>query len=120
MSNVHVRFKVGQGYISVGQTIQLSRNNSVKQTNRRIWLGWAEFGGLHRVFTSKILQCFKTTVLKQCILSVLTYGAEILKMGLVHKCKVAQSAMERAMPIVARADVSWGGDRIFLRAPLDW
>ncbi|XP_045445704.1 uncharacterized protein LOC123653764 [Melitaea cinxia] len=59
----------------------------------RIRLSWETFGRLLRVFTSK------TKVFEQCILPVLIYGAETwtLTRALVHKFKVAQSAMEQAI-----------------------
>ena len=55
------------------------------------------FGKLRRVFSSPIhvSQCLKTKVFNQCVLPVMTYGAETwtLTVGLVHKFKVAQRAM---------------------------
>ncbi|CAH2097257.1 unnamed protein product [Euphydryas editha] len=101
-----ILLEVVQDYIYLGHTIQLGRNNFEKEAERRIQLGWAAFGGLRRVFTSKIPQSLKTKVFEQCVLPVLTYGAETwtLTKGLVHRFKVAQRAMERAMLGVSLKD----------------
>ncbi|XP_047037261.1 uncharacterized protein LOC124642702, partial [Helicoverpa zea] len=91
--------EVVRKYVYLGQTLQLGRNNFEDEVNRRIQLGWAAFGKLRRVLTSSIPQCLKTKVFNQCVLPVMTYGAETwtLSVRLVHKFKVAQRAMERAM-----------------------
>lgn len=101
-----VLLEVVQDYIYLGQTIELGRHNFEREADRRIRLGWAAFGKLRRVFTSTIPQCLKTKVFEQCVLPVLTYGAETwtLTVGLVHKLKVAQRAMERAMLGVSLKD----------------
>ena len=36
-----------QGYIFVGQTIQLGKNNFYKEADRRIRLGWEAYGKLY-------------------------------------------------------------------------
>lgn len=79
--------------------MQLGRNNFQSEVNRRIQLGWAAFGKLRQVFSSPIPQSLKTKVFDQCVLPVMTYGAKTwtLTVGLVHKLKVTQRAMERAM-----------------------
>ncbi|KAG7298647.1 hypothetical protein JYU34_018301 [Plutella xylostella] len=53
-----------------------------------------------------IPQSQKTKVFNQCVLPVMTYGAETwtLTVGLVHRFKVAQRAMERAMLGVSLMD----------------
>jgi hypothetical protein len=86
-------------YVYLGQTLQLGSNNFEDEINRRIQLGWAAFGKLRRVFSSSIPQSLKTKVFNQCVLPVMTYGAETwtLTARLVHKFRVAQRAMERAM-----------------------
>jgi hypothetical protein len=73
------------------------------EVNRRIQLGWAAFGKLRRVFSSSIPQSPKTKVFNQCVLPVMTYGAETwtLTARLVHKFEVAQRAMERATLLVS-------------------
>ena len=86
-------------YTYLGQTIQLGRNNLDKEADRRIQLGWAAYGKLRQVFDSPLPQCLKSRAFDQCVLPVMTYGAETwtLTKGLVHKFQVAQRAMERAM-----------------------
>ncbi|CAB3258972.1 unnamed protein product [Arctia plantaginis] len=98
--------EVVQNYVYLGQTLQLGRNNFEDEVNRRIRLGWAAFGKLRRVFSSSIPQCLKTKVFNECVLPVMTYGAETwtLTVRLVHKFKVAQRAMERAMLGVSLRD----------------
>ncbi|CAG9565546.1 unnamed protein product [Danaus chrysippus] len=116
MSNVHVvptSIKIGgstlevvDSYVYLGQTVQLGKSNFEKEVNRRIQLGWAAFGKLRRIFSSRIPQCLKTKVFDQCVLPVLTYGTETwpLTMGLIRKLKVTQRAMERAMLGVSLRD----------------
>ncbi|CAH0731533.1 unnamed protein product, partial [Brenthis ino] len=116
MSNCHVSprpvivngavLEVVQEYIYLGQTIQLGRHNFEKEANRRIRLDWAAFGKLRHILESSIPQSLKTRAFNQCVLPVMTYGAETwtLTVGLVHKFKVAQRAMERAMLGVSLAD----------------
>jgi hypothetical protein len=88
-----------------GKTLQLGRNNFENEVNKRIQLGWA-FGKLRRVFSSSIPQSLFTKVYNQCVLPVMTYGAETwtLTAWLVHKFKVAQRGMERAMLGVSLRD----------------
>jgi hypothetical protein len=76
------------------------------KVNRRIQLGWAAFGNLRRVFSSSIPQSLKIKVFNQCVLPVMTYRAETwtLTAQLVHKFRVAQRAMERAMLAVSLRD----------------
>ncbi|KAI8438500.1 hypothetical protein MSG28_010984 [Choristoneura fumiferana] len=109
MSNVHVvptpvivgdsALEVVDDYVYLGQTVQLGRSNFEKEITRRIRLGWAAFGKLRSVFSSKLPQCLKSKVFDQCVLPVMTYGSETwaLTMGLMRKLKVTQRAMERAM-----------------------
>ncbi|KAI8420615.1 hypothetical protein MSG28_007859 [Choristoneura fumiferana] len=83
-------------YVYLGQVVQLGR----------IQLGWAAFGKLRDVFSSNIPQCLKTRVFDQCVLPVMTYGAETwsLTVGLLERLKVTQRAMERAMLGVSLRD----------------
>ncbi|XP_046976516.1 uncharacterized protein LOC124542632 [Vanessa cardui] len=92
--------------LEVVQKYTLGRNNLEDEVNKRIQLGWAAFGKLRRIFTSSIPQCLKTKVFNQCVLPVMTYGAETwtLTARLVHQFKVAQRAMERAMLGVSLRD----------------
>jgi hypothetical protein len=97
--------EVFQKYVYLRQTLQLGRNNFEDEINRRIQLGWA--GKLRRAFSSSTMkrlcgshspQSLKKKVYNQCVLPVMTYGAETwtLTARLVHMFKVAQRAMERA------------------------
>ncbi|KAI8431595.1 hypothetical protein MSG28_016084 [Choristoneura fumiferana] len=90
----------------LGQILQLGRNNFEKEAKRRIQLGWAAFGKLRQVFSSSIPQCMKTKVFNQCVLPVMTYGAETWTptVRLIHHFKVAQRAVERAMLGVSLKD----------------
>jgi hypothetical protein len=64
------------------------------------------FGKLRWVFSSSIPQSLKTKVFNECVLPVMTYGAKTwtLTARLVHKFKVAQRAMDRAMLGVSLRD----------------
>ncbi|CAG9133443.1 unnamed protein product [Plutella xylostella] len=116
MYNAHIKpepvavgeatLEVVQEYVYLGQTIRLGRSNFDKEAARRIQLGWAAFGKLRHIFSSAIPQSLKTKVFNQCVLPVMTYGAETwtLTVGLVHRFKVAQRAMERAMLGVSLMD----------------
>lgn len=116
MYNVHVApvpvivgndtLKVVDHYVYLGQIVQLGRSNFDKEVARRIQLGWAAFGKLRDIFSSKIPQCLKTQVFDQCVLPVMTYGAETwsLTVGLLEKLRVTQRAMERAMLGVSLRD----------------
>lgn len=116
MSNAHVtpipvhvgndKIEAVEQYVYLGQTIQLGRLNFDKEVCRRIQLGWAAFRKLRHIFSSQIPQSLKTKVYNQCVLPVMTYGTETwsLTIGLIHKLKVAQRAMERAMLGVSLRD----------------
>ncbi|CAH2233806.1 jg22491 [Pararge aegeria aegeria] len=70
-----------------------------KEVNRRIQLfidGWAAFGKLRDIFSSKIPQCLKTKEAEQCVLPVMTYGSETwsLTMGLIRRLRVTQLCSE--------------------------
>ncbi|CAH2236091.1 jg4788 [Pararge aegeria aegeria] len=116
MSNAHVplhpliigssALEIVDGYIYLEHTIQLGRSSFEKEVNRRIQLGWAAFGKLRNIFSSKIPQCLKTKVFEQCVLPVLTYGSETwsLTMGLIRRLRITQRAMLRAMLVVFLRD----------------
>jgi hypothetical protein len=65
-----------QKYAYLGQTLQLGRNNFEDELKKRIQQGWVAFGNLRRVCSSSIPQSLKTKVFNQCVLPVMTYGAE--------------------------------------------
>ncbi|CAH2269433.1 jg11741 [Pararge aegeria aegeria] len=93
-------------YVYLGHTVQLGKSNFEKEVNRRILLGWAAFGKLRDIFSSKIPQCLKTRACEQCELLVTTYGSETwsLTVGLIRRLKVTQRAMEKAMLGVSLRD----------------
>ena len=64
-------------------------------------------GGLWNVFTSDMPQCLKREVLDQCVLPVMTHGAEtlILTTASANKLMVTQRKMERSMLGVSLRDL---------------
>jgi len=86
-------------YKYLGHQIRINRDNQTRELQRRIGLGWAAYGGLRDVFSSSIPMSLKRKVYDQCVLPVMTYGAETLTLtkGTVEKLEVAQRKMERAM-----------------------
>ena len=64
--------------IYLGHEIRLGRDNQTCEIYRRIGLAWAAFGRLRGVFKGDISISLKSKVFDQCVLSVLTYGAETL------------------------------------------
>lgn len=57
------------------------------------------FGKLEEVLKSKIPESLKTKVYNQCVLPILTFGAETWPHAekFIHKFRVSQRAMERTM-----------------------
>ena len=102
MSNVHVTpmpvvvegvpMEVVDEYIYLGQVIRMGKSNFQREVTRRIQLGWAAFGKLQKIFSSSIPQCLKSKIFNQCVLPVLTYGAETrpFTANLIHRLKVVQ------------------------------
>lgn len=86
-------------YKYLGHEIRINRDNQTHELMRRIGLTWAAFGNLRHVFKADLPICLKRKVFNQCVLPVLTYGAETLTLTkkIVKKIKVAQRAMERSM-----------------------
>ncbi|CAH2260402.1 jg15523 [Pararge aegeria aegeria] len=74
--------------------------------NRRILLGWAAFGKLRDIFSSKIPQCLNTKLFEQYVLPVMYYRSEMwsLTISLIKRLIVTQRAMERAMLEVSLRD----------------
>lgn len=64
------------------------------------------FGKLPGTFKSDIPICLKRKVYEQCVLPVITYGAEtlILTKKSAENLRVAQRAMDRAMFVITRKD----------------
>ena len=86
-------------YKYLGHQIRINRDNQTKELQRRIGLGWAAYGRLRDIFGSDIPMSLKRKVYDQCVLPVMTYGAETLTLTkyTVEKLEVAQRKMERAM-----------------------
>jgi len=93
-------------YKYLGHEIQIGKNNQTHEIQRRIGLGWAAFGKLRETFKSDIPICLKRKVYEQCVLPVMTYGAETLTLTkkTAENLRVAQRAMERAMLGITRRD----------------
>lgn len=86
-------------YVYLGHEMRISRDNQTCELHRRINLGWAAYGKLRYIFRSDIPICLKRKVFDQCILPVLTYGAETLTLTSTSakKLRVVQRKMERSM-----------------------
>ena len=93
-------------YKYLGHEIQIGKNNQTNEIQRRIGLGWAAFGKLRETFKSDIPICLKRKVYEQCVLPVITYGAETLTFTKksAENLRVAQRAMERAMLGITKRD----------------
>ncbi|KAL0819971.1 hypothetical protein ABMA28_007968 [Loxostege sticticalis] len=120
MSNVRVAptpLKVGDSalevvdeYVYLGQTVQLGKSNFEKEVNRRIQLGWAAFGKLRDIFSSKIPQCLKTKVFDQCVLPVMT-AMERAMLGVSLRDRIRNEEIRRRTKVtdIARriANLKW-------------
>lgn len=87
-------------YVYLGQLITLGKANNVIEIERRRRLGWAAFDKLSKILKNqRIPQHLRTRIFDQCILPVLTYGAQTwaLTKKTMEKMRVTQRAMERAM-----------------------
>lgn len=86
-------------YKYLGHEISIGRDNQTWEIKRRIGLTWGAFGKLRHIFKSNIPICLKRKVFDQCVLPVLTYGAETLTLTkqTVNKIRIAQRKMERSM-----------------------
>lgn len=86
-------------YKYLGHEIRLGRDNQTAEICRRVSLTWAAFGKLRDVFKSDIPVCLKRRVFDQCVLPVMTYGAETLTLTkkTIKRIRVTQRAMERSM-----------------------
>ena len=65
-------------YNYLGHEILILRGNQTCEIKRRVTLSWAAYGGWRTVFKSDMPQCWKRKVFDQCVLPVMTYGAETL------------------------------------------
>lgn len=93
-------------YVYLGHEIRITRDNQTCELKRRITLSWAAYGRLSHVFRAKIPISLKRKVFDQCILPVLTYGAETLTLttASARKLRTTQRKMERSMLGVSLRD----------------
>ncbi|CAG9834550.1 unnamed protein product [Diabrotica balteata] len=94
-------------YKYLGHEIRLGRDNQTIEIQRRIGLTWASFGRLNNIFRSSIPVCPKRKVFNQCVLPVLTYGAETLTLTkrTIDKIKFTQRAMKRSILGITIRDI---------------
>lgn len=86
-------------YIYLGQKITTTKDRMNEEISRRIKMSWIAFGKLKDCFTSEIPNTLKRKLYDQCILPVLTYGAETWSLTKKHAQRIArtQRAHERIM-----------------------
>ncbi|KAH1028359.1 hypothetical protein HUJ05_001719 [Dendroctonus ponderosae] len=84
-------------YKYLGHEIRLGRDNQTCEIGGRTGLIWAAFGKLSYILRSDIPMCLKRRVFDQCILPVVTYGAETLTLtkNTANKIRVAHEAWEK-------------------------
>lgn len=97
INNINIEQTYSYKYL--GHEISIERDNQTREIQRRIGLTWAAFGKLKSVFRSNLPICLKRKVFNQCVLPVLTYGAETLTLTRknITKIQVMQRRMERSM-----------------------
>ena len=98
--------KIVESYIYLGQSINLQQPNQELEINRRVQLGWAALDKLRYIMKSNLPLCLKKKVFNQCILPIMTYGAEAwtLSKSMENKLAIIQRVMERAMIGISRID----------------
>ena len=86
-------------YVYLGHEIRMSKDSQTCEIHRIIAQGWAAYGKLKHILKSRLPICLKRKVFDQCVLPVLTYGAETLTLTLTsaRNLKVTQRKMERSM-----------------------
>lgn len=97
--NGHILENV-QEYIYLGQQIEIGKGNKEIEIERRRRLGWAAFGKLSHILKDRrIPQYLRTRIYEQCVVPVITYGAQTwtLTKTMVNKLRTTQRAMERVM-----------------------
>ena len=93
-------------YIYLGKNITLE-NETAGEVRRRIQLAWVKFGKLSIILRDENLPIsLKRQIFNQCIIPVLSYGAETwaTTKKLEKKLRVTERAMERIMLGVTRRD----------------
>ncbi|KAL3271590.1 hypothetical protein HHI36_022065 [Cryptolaemus montrouzieri] len=95
-----------ENYIYLGQKLTTKKDNMTDEITRRVSLSWAAFGKLKHVLTSDIPHNLKKNLYNQCILPVLTYGAETwcLTKKLAQKLTKTQRAHERIILNIKLSD----------------
>lgn len=93
-------------YVYLGQEIRMGKENQTCEIFRRIKLMWAAYSKLDFAFKMKISAEQKARIFDQCILPVLTYGAEtwVFTRDIIDKLEVAQRAVERKLVGVTLRD----------------
>ncbi|KAL0839312.1 hypothetical protein ABMA28_016056 [Loxostege sticticalis] len=93
-------------YVYLGQEVKLGKENQETEINRRVRLGWAAFAKLDFAFRMNLTSSQKARIYNQCILPVLTYGAEtwVTTKAILQKLIVTQRAMERRLVGVSLRD----------------
>lgn len=86
-------------YIYLGQKITTTKDRMKEEISRRIKMAWIAFGKLSNSLTSELPNTLKRKLYDQCILPVLTYGAETWSLTKKHAQRIArtQRAHERRM-----------------------
>ncbi|XP_045465548.1 uncharacterized protein LOC123674648 [Harmonia axyridis] len=87
-------------YVYLGHTITMGKQNQTAEITRRIRMTWVAVGKLRNVLRNPEIPInLKRKVFNTCILPVLTYGVETMKLT-VHsgnRMRTTQRAIERAM-----------------------
>ena len=95
-----------ENYTYLGKNISLE-NETAGEVKRRIQLSWAKFGKLGVIFRDKDIPIsLKKQAFNQCIIPVLSYGAETwtTTKKLEKKLRVTERAMERIMVGITKRD----------------
>jgi hypothetical protein len=92
--------------VYLGQEIVMGKENQANEINRRTRLAWAAYSKLEFAFRMNLKAEQKARIHDQCILPVLTYGAEtwIFTKEILNKLQVVQRAIERKLVGVTLRD----------------
>lgn len=93
-------------YVYLGQEVVMGKDNQANEIDRRIRLAWAAYSKLEFAFRMNFTAVQKARIYDQCILPVLTYGAEtwVFTKEILQKLQVAQRAVERKLVGVTLRD----------------
>lgn len=86
-------------YVYLGQEIVMGKENQENEIARRQRLAWAAYSNLKFAFEMNLTALQKARIFDQCVLLVLTCGAEtwVSTKEILHRLQVTQRAMERRM-----------------------